>query len=72
MTPDIMKQESINIATSCAPSYRVQATYVEPRLKIIALDNDISLAMESEPPYGPEELGQNTMSPFLKNTQNQI
>jgi len=34
--------------------------YTAPRVEIIFLDNDISLALESEPPAGPgESLGMN-------------
>jgi hypothetical protein len=29
--------------------------YTVPAIEIIMLDNEISLSMESEPPYGPDE-----------------
>lgn len=31
--------------------------YIAPVIEIISLDNEISLALESAPPIGPEELG---------------
>jgi hypothetical protein len=30
-------------------------TYIVPALKQIQLDNEISLALESNPPFGPDE-----------------
>lgn len=29
--------------------------YTDPCIEIIFLDNEISLALESEPPFGPDE-----------------
>lgn len=29
--------------------------YVRPEIEIIVLDNEISLALESNPPFGPDE-----------------
>ena len=29
--------------------------YIKPRIEIIFLDNEISLALESSPPVGPDE-----------------
>lgn len=43
--------------------------YINPRIEIIFLDNEISLALESEPPAGPSEsfhLNQN--NPFKPET----
>ncbi len=38
--------------------------YIKPRIEIIFLDNEISLALESTPPGGP---GETNLSPeFLK------
>jgi hypothetical protein len=30
-------------------------TYISPKIELIALDKDISLQLESNPPAGPEE-----------------
>lgn len=39
--------------------------YIAPRIEIISLDNEISLALESFPPAGPEET---SLAPeFFKN-----
>jgi len=34
-------------------------TYIAPQIEIITLDNEISLALESTPPAGPGEIGNN-------------
>jgi len=31
--------------------------YIKPRIELIFLDNEISLALESSPPSGPNEIG---------------
>lgn len=36
-------------------SVQVRKIYHQPFVKKICIDNEISLAMESEPPYGPDE-----------------
>lgn len=33
--------------------------YIEPEIKMTHIDNDISLALQSEPPGGPDELSDN-------------
>lgn len=33
----------------------VKRVYVSPEIEFIELDREISLALESDPPYGPEE-----------------
>jgi len=38
--------------------------YIKPRIEIIFLDSDISLALESSPPLGPGET--NASPEFLK------
>jgi len=38
--------------------------YITPRIEWIPLDNDISLALESNPPIGPEEVLNTMQSPF--------
>jgi len=38
--------------------------YIKPRIEIIFLDNEISLALESNPPAGPGEIVNNVQSPF--------
>lgn len=49
--------------------------YEIPRVEVIVLDNDISLALESNPPYGPFENFNTTtfdvnsnVDPFKSNT----
>lgn len=32
-----------------------KCTYIEPRIVLIKLDNEISLTLESTPPVGPDE-----------------
>ena len=38
--------------------------YIKPRIEWIPLDNEISLALQSNPPLGPEEIANNTNTPF--------
>jgi hypothetical protein len=38
--------------------------YIMPRIEIIFLDNEISLALESAPPVGPSETLNTVQSPF--------
>jgi hypothetical protein len=38
--------------------------YIAPRIEIIFLDNEISLALESTPPAGPSETLNAVQSPF--------
>ena len=40
--------------------------YIKPRIEWIPLDNEISLALESNPPVGPNEFADkvNTQTPF--------
>jgi hypothetical protein len=38
--------------------------YIKPRIEIIFLDNEISLALESAPPVGPNETLNSIQSPF--------
>ena len=38
--------------------------YIKPRIEIIYLDNEISLALESAPPPGPGEVGYNAPQHF--------
>ena len=40
--------------------------YIKPRIEIIFLDNEISLALESAPPVGPSESFNNVQTPFKK------
>lgn len=43
--------------------------YIHPELVCIELDNEISLALESSPPIGPDELVQSTQNnPFKDNS----
>ncbi len=41
--------------------------YSTPRIEIIVLDNEISLALESSPPVGPEETSTNLPFNFNNN-----
>jgi len=42
-------------------------TYIKPRVELIKLDNEISLALQSTPPEGPGE-GTGALSPeYFKN-----
>lgn len=41
--------------------------YSTPRIDLIILDNEISLALESSPPVGPEELSNNLPFNFNNN-----
>ena len=38
--------------------------YITPRIEWIPLDNEISLALQSNTPLGPEEIANNTNIPF--------
>jgi hypothetical protein len=38
--------------------------YRSPEIELIVLDNEISLALESSPPVGPEETLNSIQSPF--------
>ena len=38
--------------------------YIKPRIEIIFLDNEISLALASAPPAGPSETLNSVQSPF--------
>jgi hypothetical protein len=34
---------------------KTKIKYIAPTIELVKLDNEISLALESIPPYGPEE-----------------
>jgi hypothetical protein len=38
--------------------------YISPRIEWIPLDNEISLALESDPPAGPSETLNSVQTPF--------
>jgi len=42
--------------------------YTKPRIEIIFLDNEISLALESAPPVGPDETFNSVQNPFKQKT----
>jgi len=47
--------------------YMEKKKYISPRIEWIQLDNEISLALESNPPAGPDEIVQvleNDSNPF--------
>lgn len=71
-TKNIMKQSQMNEHTaqfSTQPSCgRGSKKYRKPSIEIIFLDNDISLALESSPPLGPDETFNNfDMNGFKNN-----
>jgi hypothetical protein len=41
--------------------------YTAPHIEIVILDNEISLALESNPPSGPSETLNSFQSPFKEN-----
>jgi len=41
--------------------------YIAPLIECIPLDNEISLALESSPPIGPDESLNSIQSPFKEN-----
>jgi len=43
-------------------------TYIAPKVELITLDNEISLALESSPPPGPGETSNSIKSPFKAET----
>jgi hypothetical protein len=42
----------------------IKREYTTPQLEYIKLDNEISLALESTPPEGPDETINNLQNPF--------
>jgi hypothetical protein len=42
-------------------------TYSQPKVERVLLDNEIALALESYPPFGPDEAG-NNLKPEYFNT----
>ncbi len=42
-------------------------TYTAPQIEFIILDNEISLALESAPPFGPEETNNVQIPEYFKN-----
>ena len=42
--------------------------YIKPRIELIPLDKDISLALESNPPAGPGETFGSVLTPFKQET----
>lgn len=51
-----MKQTKINKEMLSTQPLRGRGAYIAPCIKTILLDNEISLALESEPPEGPDEV----------------
>jgi len=45
--------------------------YISPQIEIIFLDNEISLALESNPPIGPDETAYVTSNDFDNPFKNQ-
>lgn len=41
--------------------------YITPQIELIVLDNEISLALESNPPLGPDETLNNSVPDFFQN-----
>ena len=44
--------------------FKEMKEYIKPRIDCIPLDNEISLALESNPPTGPEEVLNSSQNPF--------
>ena len=42
--------------------------YIKPRIEIIFLDNEITLALESTPPIGPSETLNSIQTPFKQDS----
>lgn len=59
-----MKQ---TIITSAQIKKGVRGAYTAPRIEIIKLDNEISLALESAPPAGPDEVNNTTPNQLSNN-----
>ena len=47
---------------------KTKKKYTVPAIEIIFLDNEISLALESNPPLGPDETVNNRQNPFKNQT----
>ena len=47
-----------------------RASYIQPIVKKIVLDNEISLALESSPPFGPSESSNKAPEYFNNNPLN--
>ncbi len=50
-----MKTNKNHNNTKCFAPFKLRRVYVCPDIVQVKLDNAISLALESEPPYGPDE-----------------
>jgi hypothetical protein len=46
---------------------KTNKTYIAPQIELIELDNEISLALESNPPEGPGETQNFQENPFKEN-----
>ena len=64
-----MKHSKINNRTQLlkSPIGGFRRFYTSPRIELIILDNEISLALESSPPVGPEESSNNLSFNFNDN-----
>lgn len=64
-----MKHSKINNRTQLlkSPIGGFKRLYTSPRIELIILDNEISLALESSPPAGPEETSTNLPFNFNNN-----
>ena len=59
-----MKQTIIKTAQLQTPPLGGRGAYTAPCIEIIKLDNEISLALESDPPVGPGEVNNNYPTAF--------
>ena len=66
-TSNIMKQSQVNEHAAQPSSGHGSKKYRKPRIEIIFLDNEISLALESSPPAGPSETINNYDMNGIKN-----
>lgn len=60
-----MKQSTNNSASLLmSPCVGFKGLYTAPRIEIIFIDNEISLALESSLPEGPSEVFNSIQNPF--------
>jgi len=46
---------------------KIKKAYATPKIELVWLDTEISLVLNSDPPYGPDELGHNNHTPDFFN-----
>jgi hypothetical protein len=63
-----MSLKNILLNDLIIPSAKICGKYIAPSVNRISLDNEISLALESEPPVGPGGTESQLMAPDYFNT----